>query len=263
MPRVPVAQDFQVREQQFQPVAQQAPDVGAPTRQLAQGLGQVGEAFDRIAVRNDTEAAFAAETKARADWLETDAQLRKKYRGGQVEGYREEVKGYWDKTATTLGSDLSPRARALVGKSLGQARLQAEGGALRYYEAEKERSTVEAWSAAKAATIQMAITDGSPQAIEAARQGIRQKNAIEMARTGGGVEELEKQNLRDLTGLHLEFINATATRNPEAAKVYFNQYKDEIDATRMQVEGFPKILQRHGRTLEVPAGAAVAPRGGP
>src|SRR5688572_2873515 len=36
--------------------------------------------------------------------------------------------------------------------------------------------------------------------------------------------------------------------------------KDQIDTTRMNVEGFAQQLDRHRRALEVPAGTAATPR---
>lgn len=235
MPRVPLYEGPQVQQNvQAAPQQnfQQQQDVSAQGRQLASALNQSGEQLDKFNLRNAQDAAFQAETEIKAAWLQTDADLRKRYRGSNVDGYQEEVAKFWSETSAKYGEKLDPLARQVATKSLANAQAMAQAGAVRYYESEKESGTIQAWEAAKTITKQMALTDGSEPAIGAARVDIARKNSMEAARRGLTSEELQALNLRDLTSLHSEFISTTAQANPEQAKAYFDKFKDEIDASR-------------------------------
>lgn len=235
MPRIPIYDGPQVGQ-----TVQRAPqesfqaqrDVSQDERQIASALGQAAQTLDRVVERDVKAAVYTADQEIRASWLQRDSELRKTYRAGNVDGYKEEVSKFWDETKRTYADKLDPMARSALGTTLGTARAMAEAGALKYYDTEKEVATVSAFEGAKAMSKQMALTDGSLPAIEAARVDLGRKNALEAARRGMTTEELQALNLRDMTALHSEFISTNAQKKPDEAMAYFDKYKDEIDGSR-------------------------------
>lgn len=240
MPRVPAVPTYdgpQVRESALQGGFQDAGAYTMGARQTAaaaQGLMQGAEVLDRYAQRQANDAAFKAEVAIKSDWMQTDQQLRQRYRGANVDGYREEVEKWWKEAPAKYGQQfqLDPMARQIASKSLLAAQAQAQAGAMRYFDAEKEKSTVENFEAAKNVTRQMALTDGSEAAVNTARSDIMAKNATEAARRGMSPEQLQAMNLADTTRLHLEYIGSLTEQHPQEAKRYYEAHRDEIDASR-------------------------------
>ncbi len=243
MPRVPSSNGPQLRDAPLQTPYGSAPD-NSSQRALGAGLNAAGEAIDRIALQQDSEAAFRTETDIKAKWLEADTDLRKRYRGANAAGYAQEAESWWSKAQETATTALNHRAKILVGRSLGTARLQALSGAKNYVSAETERAQDEAFGASKTVEMQRALTDGRPEAIEAARVQLMQRNAQQGAIRGWDTNQVQLANLRDLTTLHSEHISRLAPTNSVEAQTYFDRFREEIDGTRHDLIG--KVLKAEG-----------------
>jgi hypothetical protein len=194
----------------------------------ADQIGQLGKATMQMAdagmvlIRQaDTEKAFRAEVAAKSEWMTVDAELRKRYRGANVDGYKEEAQKWWDESPTKFAADLSPGARGIVSRSMQAARLQAQSSVTNYYTQEKEKSFAESWEAAKGVAIQEATTDMRPEVVATARKNLQLKNAEYAATRGWSAEQLQIQNLKDANALHGVMISKMQDQDPVAAKAYF------------------------------------------
>jgi hypothetical protein len=247
MAQVPVYGGPQVRSNALQPVQQREIDVSSGMQALSRGLGQVADAADRIAERADSAAAFDAEVKLRADWMETDAELRKRYRGVNAVGYRDEVEKWWGEAPRKYGADLSPRGKMLASRSMQQIALQARGGAIQWEEGEITRGQREAFTASKVVEVQSALTAGTPEAIAIARANITRKNAEQGAREGWDGKVLEQENLRDTSVLHASYLTKLMDL-PDGvakAKAYYEANRAEIAANLHA--GIEDKLEKVGR----------------
>lgn len=243
MARVPALPTYDgpvVREQALQGGFQDAGALTDSARRmgaLGRGLQQSAEVVDAFDLRNAQEEAFKMETQIKADWLQADAALRQRYRGSNVEGYQQEVDKWWNDAPGKYGNGVSERAKNIANRSLANAKLTAGAGALRYYEGEKERSLVENFQATKQMDRQLAITDGSEKAVAAAAQNIARRNAEFGASRGWTTEQMQAENVKDLSALHLEYIGTIADKNPQAAKAYFERNKEQIaSSTHNRIE---------------------------
>ena len=237
VPALPTYDGPQVKEQALQGGIQDSGAMTASSRQLGalgRSVMQASEVVDAYDLRNAQDEAFKLETQIKADWLQTDMQLRQKYRGSNVDGYQEEVDKWWNEAPGKYATGVSDRAKNIANRSLANAKLTAGAGALRYYEGEKEKSLAENFQAAKLMDRQLAITDGSEAAVVAAAQNIARRNVEFGASRGWSTEQTQAENLRDMTALHTEFLGSIADKNPQAAKAYFDKYKDQIDSSRHQ-----------------------------
>lgn len=235
VPALPQYQGPQVREEALQGGFQDTGAMTAPSRQLAalgRSVMQASDVVDAYDLRNAQDEAFKMETKIKADWLQTDTQLRQKYRGSNVDGYQEEVDKWWNEAPGKYGNGVSERAKSIANRSLANSKLTAGASALRYYEGEKEKSVAESFQAAKILDRQLAITDGSEGAVVAAAQTIARRNVEFGATRGWSTEQVQAENLRDMTALHTEFLGSISDKNPQAAKAYFDKFKDQIDSSR-------------------------------
>lgn len=237
VPALPTYDGPKVQEQALTGGIQDAGSMTASARQLGalgRSVMQASEVVDAFDLRNAQDQAFKMETQIKADWLQADSQLRQKYRGSNVEGYQEEVDKWWNEAPGKYGNGVSERAKSIANRSLANAKLTAGASALRYYEGEKEKSLAENFQAAKVMDRQLAITDGSEGAVVAAAQNIARRNAEFGAARGWSTEQMQAENLRDMTALHTEFLGSIADKNPQAAKAYFDKFKDQIDSSRHQ-----------------------------
>lgn len=235
VPALPTYDGPKVQEQALTGGFQDAGSMTASSRQLGalgRSVMQASDVVDAFDLRNSQEEAFKMETQIKADWLQADAQLRKQYRGGNVEGYQQEVDKWWNEAPGKYGNGVSERAKNIANRSLANAKLTAGASALRYYEGEKEKSLNENFQAAKVMDRQLAITDGSEGAVVAAAQTIARRNVEFGATRGWSTEQVQAENLRDMTALHTEFLGSIADKNPQAAKAYFDKFKDQIDSSR-------------------------------
>ncbi len=225
MPQVPVYGDRPVRTEALRPVLQQTPDVSSGARALAQGLGQVAEAADRIDLRDAQAKASDAEARITSDWLKWDAENRNKYRGANADGYAPAAEEWWKSAAETAGTQLDPRAKALASRNLVAKQTQALGNVRTFTLAEKERHADETYSADVATTIQFGVTSGD--VASTARQ-IRDKAAVLGARKGWTTEQVQAEAGKNLSAMHLAQISKLAENNAEAAQAYYDANKAEV-----------------------------------
>lgn len=233
MPQVPVYES-RVREQALEGGFQRTPDVSSATRALGQGLMQAAEAVDRIDLRDTQAKAYDAEAKITAEWLKWDGEARQKYRGQNVDGYAPAAEEWWAKAAETYGQALDPRARALASRSLASKRVQAVNSVGAFVNAEKERFADETYAADVATTIQFGVTSGD---VASTAQQIREKAAVVGARKGWTTEQVQAEQLKNLSAMHLAQITKLAEVNAEAAQKYYDANKAEVNfAQQARVE---------------------------
>lgn len=225
MPQVPVYGDRPVRTEALRPVLQQTPDVSSGARALAQGLGQVAEAADRIDLRDAQAKASDAEARITSDWLKWDAENRNKYRGANADGYAPAAEEWWKSAAETAGTQLDPRAKALASRNLVAKQTQALGNVRTFTLAEKERHADETYSADVATTIQFGVTSGD--VASTARQ-IREKAAVLGARKGWTTEQVQAEAGKNLSAMHLAQISKLAEQDATKAQAYYDANKAEV-----------------------------------
>lgn len=230
MPQVPTYNDRQLRTQALQPVFQNTPDVSSGARALAQGMGVVAEAADRIDLRDAQAAAFETQAKITSEWLQWDAKARQQYRGQNVDAYAPAAQEWWRKAAETYGKDLSPRAKELASRGLMDRQFKALDSVGLFVTSEKERHADETYSADVVTTIQFGVTSGD---VAGAAQQIREKAAMVGARKGWTTEQVQAEALKNVATLHATHIERLLDTNPEAAQAYYNKARDanEIPAT--------------------------------
>lgn len=233
MATVPVYEP-RVREQALEGGFQRAPDVSAGARALGQGLMQAAEAVDRIDLRDAQAKAYDAEAKITAEWLKWDGEARQKYRGQNVDGYAPAAEEWWAKAAETYGQALDPRARALASRSLATKRVQAVNSVGTFVNAEKERFADETYAADVATTIQFGVTSGD---VASTAQQIREKAAVLGARKGWTTEQVQAEQLKNLSNMHLAQITKLAELDATAAQKYYDANKAEVNfAQQARVE---------------------------
>ena len=233
MATVPVYEP-RVREQALEGGFQRAPDVSAGTRALGQGLMQAAEAVDRIDLRDAQAKAYDAEAKITSEWLKWDGEARQKYRGQNVDGYAPAAEEWWAKAAETYGQALDPRARALASRSLATKRVQAVNSVGTFVNAEKERFADETYAADVATTIQFGVTSGD---VASTAQQIREKAAVLGARKGWTTEQVQAEQLKNLSSMHLAQITKLAELDATAAQKYYDANKAEVNfAQQARVE---------------------------
>lgn len=225
MPQVPVYGDRQVRTQALQPVMQQTPDVSSGARALAQGLGQVAEAADRIDLRDAQAKAATAESQITSEWMKWDAENRNKYRGANADGYAPAAEAWWKSAAETAGQELNPRAKSLATQSLRAKQTAALGNVQTFTMAEKERHADETYSADVATTIQFGVTSGD---VASTAVQIRDKAAVLGARKGWTTEQVQAEAGKNLSMMHLAQISKLAENNAQAAQAYYDANKAEV-----------------------------------
>lgn len=230
MPRVPVSDGPQLQVQQLNPVRQQTPDVSSGLQALARGVGQLGDAVDQMALREDQTRADQVDAQITGSWLKWDAENRNKFRGQNADGYEGAAQAWWKASAEGFGKDLSPRARALASSSLVRKQGTALANVTQFVGAEKERFAVESYTAKQAATVQFGVTTGDTAgAAEQIRQGV----AAFGADRGWTTEQVQAEQLKNLSTLHAAQIEKLLETNPQAAKDYYAKARDanEIPAT--------------------------------
>lgn len=226
MATVPVYGDRQVRTEALRPVFQQAPDVSSGARALAQGLGQVAEAADRMDLRDAQAKASDAETRITSEWLKWDSENRNKYRGANADGYAPAAEEWWKTAAETAGKELTPRAKVLASRSLVAKQTQALGNVATFSMAEKERHADETYNADVATTIQFGVTSGD---VASTATQIREKAAVLGARKGWTTEQVQAEAGKNLSSMHLAQISKLAEQDATKAQAYYDANKAEVN----------------------------------
>lgn len=227
MATVPVYGDRQVRTEALRPVMQQAPDVSSGARALAQGLGQVAEAADRMDLRDAQAKASDVESKITDEWMKWDASKegRAKYRGQNADGYAPAAEAWWENARKTYGKDLDPRAGALASRSLQAKKTAAMSNVGAFTLAEKERHADETYNADVATTIQFGVTSGD---VASTAAQIREKAAVLGARKGWTTEQVQAEAGKNLSAMHLAQITKLAEQDATKAQAYYDANKAEV-----------------------------------
>jgi hypothetical protein len=139
MPQVPVYSGPQVRTAPLQPVLQNTPDVSSGGRAIAQGLGAVAEAADRIDLRAAETKANEVDTQLTRAWNRWEDDNRGKFTNQNAEGYKAAVEAWWRDAAKTYGQGLDMRAQSMVSRTLSRRETVALDQAGKYESAEKEK----------------------------------------------------------------------------------------------------------------------------
>lgn len=226
MPQVPVYQP-QVREQALQGGFQRAPDVSSDLARAGQGLQSLGVAFAREAERDSQAKADEIDAAITSEWLKWDAENRGKYRGQNVDAYRPAAEEWWKKASETYGKDLDPRTKALASNSLIRKQGTALANVTQFVGQEKERHADEAVSASITSTIQFGVTTGD---VAGAAEQVRTQVAQVGARKGWTTEQVQAEQLKNLSALHLAQITKLASMDAEQASAYYQTNKAEVVA---------------------------------
>ena len=231
MPRVPTYDGPQARTAPLGASSLPTPDVTSSTRAVAQGMDAAAGALDRLAERQDQDAAWRAQAKINEDWMRFESEARKTLQGQNAAGYADKVKEWWGKASQDYGSALTPSQQKLISKPLMSAMQTAMKGALDFENTELERSRLQALDGALAGEISRGAAGGPSAA------AVSVKNVEEMIRqygasTGKPVEWVNQQVLQRTTALHASVISTLMQKDPKAAEQYFEANKGQIDGTR-------------------------------
>ena len=229
MPQVPTYGNPQVREQALQGGFQQNIDVSSSTRALGQGLMQVAETADRFVMRDAETKANAADNEIAAGWLKWDAENRRKYQGANADQYGAAAEQWWANAADTYGKDFDPLAKSMVGKTLGRRKAASLGQVSQFVETEKEKHADETAAANVNTTIQFGVTSGD---VVGAAARVRELAAQVGARKGWTTEQVQAEQAKSLSALHLAQISKLAEQDPAKAQAYYDANKAEVGFTQ-------------------------------
>jgi hypothetical protein len=225
MPQVPTYGGPQVREQALQGGFQQNIDVSSSTRALGQGLTQVAEVADRVVMREAETKANDVDNEIAAGWLKWDAQNRKDYQGGKVGGYTAAAEQWWADAAKTYGKDFDPLAKSMVDKTLRRRKAASLGQVSQFVETEKEKHADETAAANVNTTIQFGVSSGD---VVGAAARVRELAAQVGARKGWTTEQVQAEQAKSLSALHLTQISKLAEQDPAKAQAYYDANKAEV-----------------------------------
>jgi hypothetical protein len=248
MPQVPVYDQAQVQLQALPGVRQSAagatPDAfgGAQARQLgqvAQGLGQAAQLGAKLQERQDLEAVTRVftglEDEQRRLLREGDNAIFAR-QGNNAGGATEEMAKWFEEAAPRYGADLtSPAQRRAFEQLLARQRSGVLDSVARHEAQEGKRALVESVQAKAGSSIEQAAAMWTnPQAVATAREDMEHAVAA-LAQTMGWEGETRERKLAEFhTLFHKRVIDAAAESNSDYAKAYYEQHKDQIDASARQ-----------------------------
>jgi len=232
MPAVPQYEGNQVRRAPVPAPMQDAGALAAPQRamqqlgQAVQGLGDMADKHVERQLNLQAEAAANnADSEVAAAWLEWDSAARQKYRGANVGEYKTAADEWWKKTKEDYGQRLDRRAREIANPALARKHTTAIGNVLQYSAAETERHADDTYASNIATTVQFGITTGD---VAGAAEQIRKAAAQVGARKGWDTKQVQAEQLKNLSGLHLAHISKLAERDAAAASAYYQANKAEV-----------------------------------
>lgn len=208
-----------------------AADSLANASRVLQNAGQGAAAvMYHMQEKENADAVFQAETKWKQEYVEFQADIGKNRKGDFAKGVTEDTKRWWDDAAKrhseALGNDVQ---RRLLLNRMSAVRLNSFESVSKFEAAERERSLDMSAAASKVASIDLAAASGDAASVEVAIRDIEKINAFSAARKGiTDPKVLETLNLDDTTKLHKQVIQTLVKKNPNAAKAYFEQYKEQI-----------------------------------
>ena len=223
MAKVPQYGGPQVRDQALEGGFQRAPDVSSGLMAAGRALGQAGEVFDRADLLRAQSTADTVDTQITAEWMKWDAENRKNFRGQNVDAYEPAAQEWWKKAAETYGANLDPRAKSLVGKALNRKQMAAYGNVAQFVAGERERHADDTAAASINTTIQFGVTSGD---VAGASEQVREQVAKIGARKGWTTEQVQAEQVRNLSQLHLAQISKLTEEDAAKAQAYYNAAKD-------------------------------------
>lgn len=226
MPRVPLSQGAQLQSAGQQGGYLRAPDVSQTARTLANSLGQAGDALNKEIYRQGEAKANDFDSKNWQSWMAWDAKARKDFQGENAERYREEAAKWWEEAGTQAGEELNPVAKNMIAQAMNRRKATALGNVAAHVEGEKERFADQSASAAIDTNIQAGVTSGD---VAGAAMRVREITASIAVRKGWTTEQLQAEQGKHLSNLHLAQITSLATKDAKAAQSYFDANKDEVD----------------------------------
>ena len=240
MPRVPVYEQ-QVGLRPAGIAEQQNLDVTKNGRALATALAQGSEVADRIDIRESTAAAQQAQIEVRDRWSAFDAELRNKYKGGNVDvrgengevvdSVEQQTENFWKSERERLTKSLSPRARQIASQQLANLQGQAVVNTRQYGARERERHQTEVFTGYKQTEIQSAAASGDPTRADAAATLIQAENAKHAQLYGRPPEWVAAETQKDLQVLHSSMVRGLLEGDsPERAREYLDKHKDQLGA---------------------------------
>lgn len=225
MPQVPVYNGPQIREQALQGGFQENVDVSRSARVVGQALTQVGEVADRVVMREAETKANNTDTEIASGWLQWDAENRKKYQGANAGEYAAAAEKWWADAAESYGKDFDPLAKSMVNKTLVRRKAASLGQVTQFVEAEKEKHADETAAANIGTTIQFGVTSGD---VVGASARVRELSAQVGARKGWTTEQVQAEQSKNLSALHLAQISKLAEQDPVKAQAYYDANKAEV-----------------------------------
>lgn len=229
MPQVPQYNGPQVREQALEGGLQKAPDVSSNLMRAGQGLMSLGVAADAMDLRDAKAKADQIDAQVTTEWMKWDAENRNKYRGENADAYAPAAQEWWKKAAETYGKDLDPRTKSLASPTLVRKQGTALANVTQFVGQEKERHADDVAAASINSTIQFGVTTGD---VAGAAEQVRGQVAAVGARKGWTTEQVQAEQLKNLSSLHLAQITKLASLDAAKAQEYYQANKAEVGAAQ-------------------------------
>lgn len=202
-----------------------APDVSSDLMRTGQAMQQIGAVVNHVDLLDAKTKADQIDATITTDWLKWDAENRNKFRGENVGGYEQAAQEWWKKAAETYGKDLDPRARTLASQSLVRKQGTALANVAQFVGVERERHADDMASASITSTIQFGVTTGD---VAGAAEQVRGQVAAIGARKGWTTEQVQAEQLKNLSALHLAQITKLASLDADKAMAYYQGVKGEV-----------------------------------
>lgn len=216
------------REQGLPSAYQRTPDVTAGTRALAQGMGAASDAAMQIAERDAQTLANQADVEITTGWLKWDAENRSKFTGANADQYAPAAEKWWKDTSASYAGKLDPMARGLVGPALARRQGAALSDVVRFTGIEKEKHADSVAAASVDTAIQFGVTSGD---VAGAAERVRELAAMTGARKGWTTEQVQAQQGKYLSALHVAQIAKLSEVDATAAQTYYDRNKLEVGFT--------------------------------
>lgn len=203
---------------------------GRAAAQVAQAAGGLADVYAKLQEERDQDKAFQADAKVTEDYLGWNTKALEGAVESKAAGYADQVKAWWDDRAATLGEDLTPRQKELVSRNLQRRRMAALGAAVEHERTQLKASRVKSFDAAQQASIQSAVTIGTPEAAAGAEAELRERRMTFAATSGWTPEEIKAHELAQSSALHTAIVKKMMVRDPAGASAYYEQVKGKIAA---------------------------------
>lgn len=204
--------------------------MGASLSDAGAGLADVAY---RLKQRDDADSIFRAETALKDTWLKTEQDYRQNKQGRFAKGLTQDMAKFFDgETNKQIGSLANENQKRLFTQRAASYRQQALAAASNWETSQLNRSEDDSYKATQASTVGVAVSAGTPAAVDTARDELRRKVIAHGALRGWTPEIVQAETNARLTDLHMQMLQGLAQSNPAQAEKYFETFKDEIDGTK-------------------------------